>query len=71
MTAPDDPPEHERAPRGWQAQAGRLSTIGLKATYHAGRILQRPFGAACAVFWRADDRLAKMDAEIERRKGGK
>ncbi|MEI6072698.1 MAG: hypothetical protein WCS31_12950 [Verrucomicrobiae bacterium] len=48
----------------WQ---GLLSLIGLSALYHAGRILQWPFGA---LFWFLDGWLAGLDAEIERRKGG-
>lgn len=62
----DTGPRKRSTPCGWLAHKGRLSTIGLEAAYHTGRILQWPFGA---VFWLIDGELARLDAELERRKG--
>jgi hypothetical protein len=62
-------PERKRStPRGWPAQAGRLTELRLRLGYHFLRALQAPFGA---VFWvieqrkgRIADRLANRGVDV-------
>lgn len=64
----DSGPRQQSTPRGWLAQAGRLTELRLRLGYHLLGALQAPFGG---VFWaieqrkgRIADRLANKGVDV-------